>query len=62
MEADLITQFGQYGLGGLALYIIWQLHRKELKTLIDEQRRTNRFLRAMIIALGRADLLRHDDR
>ena len=61
MSADLLTMAGQYGIGGFALYIIWQLHRKELKALIDEQRRTNRFLRAMIIALGRQDLLRHDD-
>lgn len=58
----MLQSLGQYGLGGLALYIIWQLHKKELRALIEEQRKTNRYLRAFFIAVGRADLLAQEDK
>ncbi|GEM_PF-2639450 len=57
---DIASIAGQYGLGGFALFIIWQLHRKELRTLIREHQKTNHFLRVMVMALGRHDLLEQE--
>lgn len=65
MSVELLTIAGQYGLGGAlggsCLWILYRMYSCHLTHVIAEQRKTNKLLRVLIIAMGRGDLLAKED-